>query len=60
LFNRVIPGHREYLESYEVLDKYAPQLTNELRQELSDYTDEELFSVDVVYLWKKPAQDDVY
>jgi SAM-dependent methyltransferase len=59
LFNRIIPGHTEYLESYEVLEKYVPQLTNELRHELSDYTDEELFSVDAVYLWKKPEEDEI-
>jgi SAM-dependent methyltransferase len=57
LFNRVTPGYAEFLESYEVPEKYAPQITGELRSELSDYTDEELFTVDAVYLWKKPHKN---
>jgi SAM-dependent methyltransferase len=54
LFDRVVPGYTEFLESYEVPEKYAPRLTSELRSELSDYSDEELFSVDAIYLWRKP------
>jgi SAM-dependent methyltransferase len=55
MFSRLIPDYTEYLESYEVLEKYAPLLTDEQRQELRDYSDEELFSVDAVYLWRKPV-----
>lgn len=47
------PGFTEYLESYEHKQKYGSQMTPELRKELSDYTDEELYTVNAIYMWKK-------
>ena len=40
-------------ELYEHKEKYGSQMTPELRRELSDYTDEELYTVNVIYRWKK-------
>jgi SAM-dependent methyltransferase len=47
------PGFTEYLESYEHKEKYGSQMTPELRSTLSDYTDEELYTVNAIYMWKK-------
>jgi SAM-dependent methyltransferase len=47
------PGFTEYLESYEHKEKSGSQMTPELRSTLSDFTDEELYTVNVIYRWKK-------
>jgi SAM-dependent methyltransferase len=54
LFQQVAPGSTEFLEAYDYFERYAPQLTTDLRMELEDYSEEELFNVDAIYLWKKP------
>ncbi len=53
LLNEMTPGAEEHLKSYEYKEKYGPLLTSELREELGDYTDEELFTIDAHYLWRK-------
>lgn len=53
LLNAKAPGFTEYLESYEHKEKYGSQMTPELRSTLSDYTDEELYTVNAIYMWKK-------
>lgn len=55
LFNALTPGHSEYLENYESRARLSPRLTPEIRKELQDYGDEELFTVDAVYCWRKPG-----
>ena len=54
LFADLAPGTREYLESYDYHEKYGPLLDQNLRYELKDYTEEELFTVDAIYFWQKP------
>lgn len=58
LFFEMTPGVEEHLESYDNFEKYNPLLTNQLRDELRNYTDEELFTVDALYLWQKPETRD--
>ena len=55
LFSEITPNHDEYLESYEHPERYGPQLTGSLQQELSQYTREELLTVEAIYSWKKPV-----
>jgi SAM-dependent methyltransferase len=59
LFDEVAPGSQEILEAGDVPEKYGPTLTGGLRQELSDYTAEELINVNALYLWKKPTHQPV-
>lgn len=54
LFAEVAPGGDEYLDEYETRERFGPRLTDELRAELADYSDEELYTVNIVYVWKKP------
>lgn len=54
LFDRLAPGHEESLEQYEHPEVLGPQLTPELRCELCDYSDDELFTVNLVFRWRKP------
>jgi SAM-dependent methyltransferase len=54
LFSEVAPEYNEFLETYDCKEKYNSRLTESLRRELRDYSDEELFTVDAIYLWKKP------
>lgn len=56
LFSELAPGADEFLEQYDNPEKYGPRLTPALRAELDAYTDEELFTVDVIYLWQKPDE----
>ena len=56
IFNELAPGHTEYLEKYEHEDVYKPQLTPAMWDELSDYTEDELFTCNLVYRWKKPTK----
>jgi hypothetical protein len=53
LFSRLTPGYDEQLEAQN--NKYAPLMTAELRGELAVFSDEELFTIDAVYLWSKPV-----
>lgn len=54
LFNEVTPGADEYLDEYEARERFTPLLTRELRQELASYSDQELFTINAVYVWQKP------
>lgn len=54
LFAEVTPGADEYLDGYEVPETHGPLLEGPLREELADYTDEELLTVNAVYVWRKP------
>jgi SAM-dependent methyltransferase len=56
LFSQMAPGFIEFLESYEHPEVYGPLLTGNLREELVDYSDEELLTVNAVYVWRKGAQ----
>jgi SAM-dependent methyltransferase len=49
------PGSTEYLESYDNWTKFGPRLVPSVRQELAEYSDEELFTVDAIYLFQKTA-----
>ncbi len=31
-----------------------PQVTNALRQELAEYSEDELYTISAVYVWRKP------
>jgi hypothetical protein len=50
LFEQEAKGYEEFLESYGS----EQDLTSDLRSELSEYSDEELCTVDAFYLWHKP------
>lgn len=54
LFAEVAPGGDEYLDEYEVRERFGPRMTDDLRAELADYSDEELYTVNMVYAWQKP------
>ena len=54
LFFTAASGVEEVLECYEHKERYGARMTAALRQELGDYTDEELYTVDATYLWRKP------
>jgi SAM-dependent methyltransferase len=53
LFSKLAPGYDEHLDTQD--GKYTSLMTDELRQELAGFSDEELFTVDSVYLWRKPV-----
>ena len=55
LLSAKAPGFSEFLESYEHKERYGSQMTEELRRELEEYADEELYTVNAVYLWQKPG-----
>jgi SAM-dependent methyltransferase len=55
LFARRCPGYVEYRENYGE-EWLREQMTPELRAELADYTDEELYTIDVFYAWRKPLE----
>lgn len=55
LFATTVPGSDEILEQFEHPAVYGPQLEGALRAELADYTDDELLTVNVVYIGRKPA-----
>ncbi len=50
LFEQETTGCEEFLESYGS----EPDLTSDIRGELSEYSDEELSTVDAFYVWQKP------
>lgn len=53
LVHDVIPNCEEILETYN--RKYSIYLDQGLREELVEYSDEELLTVDVIYVWRKPG-----
>lgn len=53
LFSREAPGFEEVLERGEDYDELREKLTGPLREELKNYSDPELLSINAVYLWKK-------
>lgn len=56
LFANLAPGHQEILETFESYERFQPRMTTTLRQELADYSDEELYTINAVYTWRKPAE----
>lgn len=56
LFGEKASRYSEYLESYDHHQRYGSRLTSEIRTEICKYTDEELFTVDAIYVWQKPGQ----
>ena len=54
LFAAMTPDHQEILEAFESYERFQPRVTQELRRELSEYTDEELYTINAVYAWRKP------
>lgn len=55
LFERKSPGHTEILEKFEHPEVYGPRLTGNLADQLSEYTEDELLTVNLVYVGRKPA-----
>jgi SAM-dependent methyltransferase len=49
------PAVEEYLEDYGETDRFRQALTPDLRTDLRQYQEEELFTTDAFYLGKKPA-----
>jgi SAM-dependent methyltransferase len=54
IYDEHCPGHTEYQHRYGE-EELRARMTPEIRAELSDYSDEELYSVDVFFRWRKPA-----
>lgn len=54
LFTTLAPDHREILEAFESYERFQPQMTDALRHELAEYSDEELYTINAVYTWRKP------
>jgi SAM-dependent methyltransferase len=52
-FGELCPGFTEYQERFGEPELRA-KMTPELREELADYDDEELYTIDVFYRWQKP------
>jgi SAM-dependent methyltransferase len=52
----VTPDAQEFLERYD-RGRLQALLAGPLRAELADYDEDELLSVDVFYLWQKPADE---
>jgi len=50
LFEQEAKGCEEFLESCGS----EQDLTSDIRSELSEYSDEELYTVDAFYVWQKP------
>jgi SAM-dependent methyltransferase len=55
MFRELAPGHGEFLECFDNPQRYGPMLKGALRDELAQYTEEELTAVDVAFVWKKPG-----
>lgn len=51
---RNCPGFTEYQQRHGE-EEYRAKMTPQLREELADYDDEELYTVDLFFRWKKPA-----
>lgn len=50
-----LPEHNEILEKFEHPEVYGPKLRGVLREELAAYSEDELLSVNLVYIGRKPA-----
>jgi SAM-dependent methyltransferase len=55
LFQTLEPAPDEFLEKYDSAENFSSRLTAEERAELNEYSQEELNTVDAIYLWKKPG-----
>jgi len=55
VFAEFCPGYTEYQERFGEAELRA-KMTPELREELADYDDEELYTIDVFFRWRKPAR----
>lgn len=53
LFSEKAPNFEEFLETHGGEHHYRRLMTSDLRSELCEYTDEELFTVDALYMWMK-------
>ncbi len=51
LFDELAPGYQEFRQTYDTEQLHD---LSSIRNELTDYTDEELFTVDVIFLGTKP------
>lgn len=54
LLDEKVPNYEEVLEKFEHPEVLGPKLTGTLRQELADYSDDELLTVNAVYIGRKP------
>ena len=54
IFEAHAPGFEEFREDYGVQENRVDKLPAEVRDELSDFSDEELSTVDLYFMWKKP------
>lgn len=55
LFAEMAPGHQEILEAFESYERFEPYMTTKLRDELAEYADEELYTINAVYTGRKPV-----
>jgi SAM-dependent methyltransferase len=55
LFGMMTPGYTEFLEGYDQSTRYKARITPQIRGELREYSEEELFTIDAVYSWQKPG-----
>ncbi len=53
LFESRVPNHTEVLEQFEHPEVYGPLITGGLAEQLSDYSNDELLTVNAVYIGKK-------
>jgi len=53
LFSEKAPGCEEYLETHS--NRYAALMNPQVRAELAEYSEEELLTVDAIYVWRKPG-----
>lgn len=54
IFEQHCPGYTEFQERYGE-EALRAKMTPQLREELADYDDDELYTIDVFYRWRKPA-----
>lgn len=58
LFQKLAPGYEEFLEGDDCRVVYGAKLTPDIRAELKEYSDEELYTVNAVYCLRKPIRPD--
>lgn len=54
IFMEHCPGYTEFQERYGE-EELRAKMTPELREELAEYDDDELYAIDVFFRWRKPA-----
>ncbi|MEZ4867910.1 MAG: class I SAM-dependent methyltransferase [Caldilineaceae bacterium] len=54
LFGELTPGYQEILEPFESKARFGARLTPVERAELQEFSDEELYTVNAVYLYQRP------